>query len=87
MSKIIKETGWREFSTVVETTDGKQYLVSSADTFDAGFETMVFEWSKTHDTVESWSELFCTHYATYDEMRQVHEIICKNLEEVLNGNV
>lgn len=81
MSKIIKETGWREFSTVVETTDGEQYLVSSADTFDAGFETMVFGWDKTHDTVANWHELFCTRHSSYDEMQQVHEKICENLEE------
>ena len=80
MSKIIKETGWRELSTVVETNDGEQYLVSSADTFDAGFETMVFKWDKTQDNVENWNDFFCEHHTSYDEMVQVHETICENLE-------
>lgn len=83
MSKVIKETGWREFSTVVETNDGEQYLVSSTDTFDAGYETMVFGWDKKHDNVENFHELVCVHYTTPDEMEQTHEIICKNLERVI----
>lgn len=78
MSKIIKETGWREFSSVVETNDGEQYLVSST-----GGETMVFEWNKTEDDVDNWMHIWSDHYATYEQMANAHEIICKHLERVI----
>ena len=41
MSKIIKDTGVRELSHIVE-LNNEYYYVDSNDTFDMGYETMVF---------------------------------------------
>lgn len=68
-------------SHVVETKDGKLYLVDSNDTFDCGYETMVFEWED--DEVSSWLEEYRENYSSETAMRKKHYEICKHLETLL----
>lgn len=76
MSKIVKETGYRELSHIVQTKDGKRYLVDSNNTFDVGYETMVFLCGK-------WNELFVKRYQSEKAMRKMHYKICGSLESLL----
>ena len=85
MSKIIKNTGYRNLSHVVETVIGTQYMVSSAFTLDNGFETMVFLWNVRKDGVEKWSEEYVEWHKTEREMTERHKWLCENLEAVLEG--
>lgn len=85
MSKIIKNTGYRPLSHVVETVIGTQYLVSSAFTLDNGLETMVFLWNAREDGVEKWSEEYVEWHRTEREMAERHKWLCENLETVLEG--
>lgn len=61
MSKVIKETGNRELSHIVQTADGKFHYVDSNDTFDKGYETMSFP-CKESGEVTSWLEEYCERY-------------------------
>ena len=85
MSKIIKETGYRELSHIVE-CDGQYFFVDSVYTLDHAEETMVFEWDIGENDVVSWSELYCKRYSNYDEMKKGHYFICQNLETILEKN-
>ena len=83
MSRIVKGTGWRPLSHVVKTEDGKLYLVDSNNTFDYGYETMVFEWED--DEVSSWLGEYRENYSSETAMRERHFEICEMLEDVLKG--
>lgn len=79
MSKIIKETGMRDLSHIVK-SNNKYYFVDSNDTFDVGFETMVFLCDENGENI-NWSDLFAKRYNTEEEMRESHYKICNYLEE------
>ena len=65
--------------------NGKEYYISTADTFDVGLETMVFE--SKDKVVVNWKELYYRHYNTIDEAIKGHKDIIENLEELLEkGN-
>ena len=84
MSKIIKHTSApRPLSHVVETESGSRYMVSSTDTFDAGYETMVFIWDDEEDDVGSWLDCYAEHYKSESQMEKGHDRICSNLEKYL----
>lgn len=85
MSKIIKESGYRELSHIVKSND-KYYLVDSNDTMDAGYETMVFFYNIKDDEVEDWGDLYCKRYNTEKEMEKHHFEVCKNIEKYLKEN-
>ena len=72
MSKIIKETGYRELSHIVECENGKYYFVDSNKTLDHSYETMVFSWNIEKNDVVSWNELYCKRYLDYYEMKESH---------------
>lgn len=84
MSKIVKKTGYRELSHVVQTDDGQYFMVDSNNTFDCGYETMVFEWNIEEDGVDNWIEKYCERYESEKDMENRHKEICKHLEECLD---
>lgn len=59
----------------------QEYLVSTAFTFDRGWETMVFE--SNNGTVESWKDLYVQWYDSADEAMTGHVDVVKNLERYL----
>lgn len=85
MSKIVKKTGYRELSHVVQTDDGCYFMVDSALTSDCGYETMVFSWDNKTNKVDCWAELYCEHYRNEDDMSRRHEAICDHLENYLES--
>ena len=90
MSKIISEqTGLRGFGHIVETEDGKQYVVSCVE-FEpdsvlckAPYELAVFRWNKKAGKVTNWSDLIMRRYYDMAEMLQKADDICSNLETYL----
>ena len=82
MSKIVKETGYRELSHIIKSKN-KYYLVDSNDTFDFGYETMVFLFNIKEDDVENWGDLYCKRYTTEEEMKKHHFEVCENIEKYL----
>lgn len=83
MSKIVKESGYRELSHVVQTDDGKMYLVDSNDTVDCGYETMAFKWNDKKDKVVNYREVYVEYYDSWEDMECKHKWLCSHLEEVL----
>ena len=61
--------------------NGKEYMVSTTDTIDAGLETMVFE--SHNQKITSWFDLYVNHYDTVDEAIKGHEDVVENLEKYL----
>lgn len=80
MSEIIRETGNRELSHIVKTDTGSYFYVDSNDTYDCGFETMVFMYDEKKHEVAGWGELYVEHYDTYESMKNNHYAICNRLE-------
>lgn len=65
--------------------NGQEYYVSTKNTFDVGFETMVFK-SKDKYVVD-WIEEYYKHYASEGEAIKGHNYIVDNLEKCLEeGN-
>jgi len=81
MSKIIKETGMRELSHIVK-SNNKYYFVDSNNTFDFGYETMVFSCDENGENID-YSDLYTGWYDTEEEMRKIHYKICNELENYL----
>lgn len=82
MSKVINACHERDLAHIVRTKDGKYYYVDSADTFDAGYETMVFPADEKGE-VTDWGDLYCERYSSYADMKERHNYIIEHLEEVL----
>jgi len=81
MSKIIKETGMRELSHIVK-SNNKYYFVDSNNTFDAGYETMIFSCDENGENID-YSDLYAGWYDTEEEMRETHYKVCSELENYL----
>lgn len=62
----------------------REYLVSTAFTFDRGWETMVFE--TKNGAIESWGweDLYAQWYDSADEAMIGHAFVVKNLKELLS---
>lgn len=84
MSKIVKPTGYRALSHVVQTDNGEYFMVDSNYTLDYGYETMAFEWDERKDEVSNWCESYVERYRDKDTMAHRHEQICNNLEQYLH---
>ena len=69
MSKIVKKTGYRELSHVVQTDDGRYF--------------MVFSWDDQNNEVDDWRDLYCEIHGSEDDMARHHKSICDNLELIL----
>ncbi len=65
--------------TIVQTDEGKWYLVSTADTFDNGPETMVFKCDKT-GTVNNARDLYAEWHKTMDEGYSRNDMIAHDVE-------
>lgn len=81
-------------------SNGVSYYVSTADTFDAGYETMIFRLNRFYEDtgkarkrirsiIQSrnsvdWDGLYCENYATAEGARERHKYICANLEEFIH---
>ena len=61
--------------------NGKEYFVSTKDTFDMGLETMVFE--SVDKRVANWSDLYFRHYNSVEDAHKGHIDIVNNLEKYL----
>lgn len=88
MSKIIKAANIRQLSHIVETDNGKWYLVDSRDLSNSclgsGLELMVFKVSKRTKCVSDWKNpIVEEHPKTYEELYTLHNKVCNNLEAFL----
>lgn len=85
MSTVIKALPDRELGHIVQTNDDLYYYVDSTNTFDAGYETMVFMCEKDADEFKTsdWRDLYVEHYSSWDKMEKRHNYLIKHLEEVL----
>ena len=87
MSKVVKEHPYRVLSHIVE-CNNELYYVDSTDTFDAGYETMVFDYDGVIDGDVNeedicWSGVYTEHYYSYEDMEKRHNYLIEHLEEVL----
>lgn len=82
MSKVVKRVEDRDMAHVVE-AENEHYYVDSADTFDCGFETMVFSMETESNGEEEidWSGLYCENHSSYCDMENRHKYIIEHLEE------
>lgn len=64
--------------TNIVNLNGNYFYVDSRYTFDAGFETMVFECDKNGNVI-NWMDLYVKHYKTQEEMNAHHKEIVENL--------
>jgi hypothetical protein len=49
-------------------SDGERHvMVSRADTFDRGDETMIFSWDAVKGKVDSWLDLYAGYGVTHEE--------------------
>ena len=56
--------------------DGKKYFVSTANTFDHGWETMVF--ARNENGEVDWADLYSDRYNTQEEAEIGHKSIISN---------
>lgn len=83
MSDIIRQVNTRYLAHIVRTVDGKYYYVDTAETYDRGWETMVFPWNEEAQEVCDWGDLYAREYRTSWEAKALHGIICRELESHL----
>lgn len=85
MSKVIEKLSDRDMAHIVK-ANNNYFYVDSADTFDHGFETMVFK-AEPRDNgryAVDWADLYCEYYNSYAEMEVRHKYIIEHLEEILS---
>ena len=63
------------------TLKDQEYYISTKNTFDVGFETMVFKSKDNY--VTSWIEEFYKHYTTKEDAIKGHDYVVNNLEKCL----
>lgn len=68
---------------LVQTSDGKYYIVDTNDTYDVGMETMVFRGRENSIYVESWADLYKRQYEDVESAIRGHDEIVNNLEKYL----
>ena len=61
--------------------NGQEYYVSTKNTFDVGFETMVFESKDKY--VTSWIDCYYRHYNKVQDAIVGHRDVIDNLEKCL----
>lgn len=84
MSVVIGRYFDRQFSHFVRTNDGTIYYVDSCNTFDRGYETMVFA-ANEELKVTNWNDLYAEWYNSFEEMQEGHNRIINHLEYHING--
>ena len=81
-SKIVRRVEVRDLCHIVKVED-KYYYIDSVETFDLGFETMVFECDEL-GAVEDWGNpVYVEWHIDESRMELRHSNICKNLAEYL----
>ena len=88
MSKVVKPASIRQLSHIVETDDGKWYLVDCQDLrgniLGGGLELMVFKVRKRSGTVSDWKHpVLEEHLGTYEELYVRHHQITQHLEQYI----
>lgn len=83
MSKLIKKLHNRNLGHIVKHENGNYYYIDSANTFDRGYETMVFKCEKEEDNFRvDFRDLYTVWYQDYSEMKRHHMWLIKHLEKV-----
>ena len=67
----------QQLRNVIQRGD-KYYFVSTNDTPDHGFETMVFPFDLYEGKVTNWGELYADHYETIEEAAKGHALVVAN---------
>lgn len=67
-----------QLKTVVQ-RGGRHYVVSTADTADAGFETMVFACNAEGGSID-YTDLACERYETVKEAEKGHVAMCSEFQ-------
>ena len=84
MSRIITEemraSGIR---SIVIAGNGKEYCVDTADTFDAGFETMVFPFR--NGAIKPEKALYARRYSDMDSALSGHNAAVQNIDWVIQA--
>lgn len=69
--------------TIVKAENGNMYAVDTAYTYDAGPETMVFNYNKNTDSITNWADLYVRHYDTMGEAYVGHEEISRSVSRFI----
>ena len=86
MNKILEEERREdEIRTVVMPSNGKVYAVDTADTWDAGPESMVFPYNLRMHSFKS-KELYARRYNSMPDAYKGHTEICDNLDKYIIGH-
>lgn len=67
----------QQLRNVIQRGD-KYYFVSTNDTPDNGFETMVFPFDLYSGKVSNWGELACDRYDTVEQAKEGHQRMMEN---------
>ena len=59
------------YSDIVKTPKGDYVLIDSRNTFDCGYETMVFKCNES-GIVDNWLDIDIDRYSTYEDMAKGH---------------
>lgn len=82
ISEIVENNGTHR-RALVQTSNGKFYIVDTNDTFDVGMETMVFLGREGSIFVESWRDLYSRQYDDLESAIEGHNEIANDLEKYL----
>lgn len=69
--------------TCVRLSNGRIYCIDTADTFDYGPETMVFNCDTITGEVEYVNELYVAHYQSMEDAFDGHEWAVENIELIV----
>lgn len=82
MSKILSRIKIRKLAHIIRTDMGFCYYVDSANTFDHGYETMVFPYDPYTGNI-NYKSVFTKLYDKEWQMNAGHSYICKNFEKCI----
>lgn len=93
MSRIISRPSNKpsNLKTVVETNDGKQYMVSTVPmAFPLGrdgYESMVFSYDPKTGKIKNYSNRYCASAKDSEAAYHNHSLLCSRLEDVLTARL
>jgi len=68
----------KQFRTIIN-RNGKDYFVSTNDTYDHGFETMIFP-CDANGKITDWGELYAKVYDSIEEATEGHKNACDSFQ-------
>lgn len=82
MSKVVEVIKRHDGGTrsIVIANSGRWYCVDTANTWDAGPETMVFRYNRKSKNVTNWQGLFTMRFADMETANEQHKYISEDLE-------